>query len=354
MAEPQIPKKPDQLSSLQAFRGLAALGVVFYHAGLFSQRRMGMDFCGGFFHHGDLGVDFFFVLSGFIITMVHWDDLGRPERAPRYVWRRFFRIYPLLFLLTTFKLALGLVMKSDAESLDATRVTSAYLMLPMVDGTMPIITAAWTLCHEALFYAVFLVVLLLGRGVGVWLLGGWAALLLGVHGLGFELEGLPGFILDPHNIQFLLGVAVCLLLRQGSLSAGLIWGLLPVVALLCWTALPLIVEAHGKDQSMGVRFLLGIAFATLIAVVVSAERRQLWKKAPAWAVWLGEASYSIYLGHSIVMLGAVAFLSRWGKAGLLQAHLVSFGAMAGALTFCGLLWFFFERPMLKWSKNWCR
>lgn len=348
------PKKPEQLQSLQAFRGLAALAVVFYHAGLFSQRRLGQDFCGNFFQHGDMGVDFFFVLSGFIITLVHWDDVGRPERAPRYLWRRFFRIYPLLFLLTTFKLAAGLVMPMDKEGLDATRVISAYLLLPMMDGSMPVITAAWTLCHEALFYGVFLGVILLGRGVGRWLLTGWALALLLVHGAGLKLVGLPAFLLDAHNVQFLLGVAVCLALRRGSLSAGLIWAVVLVAGALVWAALPLMVEQNGKDQSMAVRLLLGVAFAGVIAVAVSAERRGLWKKTPAWAVWLGEASYSIYLGHSIVMLGAVSFLARWGRAGLAQAHGVSFAAMGGALLFCAMLWCFAERPLLRWSKGWCR
>jgi len=46
------------------------------------------------FQFGHAGVDLFFVISGFIILFVHYDDIGRPERLGRYVGRRLSRILP--------------------------------------------------------------------------------------------------------------------------------------------------------------------------------------------------------------------------------------------------------------------
>jgi len=92
------------LPSLQVLRAIAALAVVCYHACLFVERETGQVLFGGWYHLGELGVDFFFVLSGFIIAHVHGHELGLPNCAPRYLKRRFFRIYPLLFVLTSLRL----------------------------------------------------------------------------------------------------------------------------------------------------------------------------------------------------------------------------------------------------------
>ena len=51
--------KASYLSCLQVFRGIAALGIVVYHAGLFTERQAGQRLLGGCYHYGELGVDFF-------------------------------------------------------------------------------------------------------------------------------------------------------------------------------------------------------------------------------------------------------------------------------------------------------
>ena len=66
----------DRLVGIQAARGAAALLVVFYHAGrmLSLDQYVGNDPLRGLFRFGHAGVDFFFVLSGFIIYFVHHKD----------------------------------------------------------------------------------------------------------------------------------------------------------------------------------------------------------------------------------------------------------------------------------------
>ena len=260
------PKSP-HLASLQVFRGLAALGVVFYHAGLFSRRMFDAEFCGDIFRFGELGVDFFFVLSGFIIAMIHWKEAGQVDRAPRYLKRRFFRIYPLLFVVTTLKLGLTLVSSSGAGAdLNASRVVSSYLMIPPPDGAFPIVTAAWTLSHEALFYGFFLLVLLLSPWVGRLILASWAVLILGVHGAGMELEGMVGFVFDNHNIEFLIGVglSVWLTSKPPSLRALVGIGAGTVAAIVFGGSL--FEPETGHDQVLAVRLLVGLGEAGLFTL----------------------------------------------------------------------------------------
>ena len=60
------------------------------------------------FQFGHAGVDLFFVISGFIILFVHYDDIGRPERVGRYLGRRLSRIMPAYWVALTFTIVLSL------------------------------------------------------------------------------------------------------------------------------------------------------------------------------------------------------------------------------------------------------
>ena len=63
------------------------------------------------FQFGHAGVDLFFVISGFVILFVHWEDIGRPQRISRYAGRRLTRILPIYWV------ALALTIASRAASL---------------------------------------------------------------------------------------------------------------------------------------------------------------------------------------------------------------------------------------------
>ena len=62
-----------KLHLIQIFRGIAAMSVVIYHLGRSAEAYFHVKLLGDFFSFGYMGVDFFFVLSGFIITYVHLD-----------------------------------------------------------------------------------------------------------------------------------------------------------------------------------------------------------------------------------------------------------------------------------------
>src|SRR3984885_1419086 len=84
-----------RLEGVEAGRGVAALLVVLYHAALHVEGDVpGSAVLWGLPHFGHAGVDFFFVLSGFIISFVHRKDVGRPDRLGHYLERRFTRVFP--------------------------------------------------------------------------------------------------------------------------------------------------------------------------------------------------------------------------------------------------------------------
>ena len=138
-----------KIESIQVFRGLAALAVIFYHVQLIGRQRLGVSFGGQWFYEGRAGVDFFFVLSGFIMTYVDTDDVGHPGRVRDYATKRFIRIYPLLLVLTLAKLLAMLIWPTlvGEHELSLSLIVNSLFMLPQ--DRVPILPLAWTLSHRA-------------------------------------------------------------------------------------------------------------------------------------------------------------------------------------------------------------
>jgi len=90
-------KMSEQLTGVQAARGIAALLVVVHHCAgtLALPKYAGVAFAGGYFvPFGRAGVDFFFVLSGFIIAWIHSGDVGDRSQLGQYTAKRLARIFP--------------------------------------------------------------------------------------------------------------------------------------------------------------------------------------------------------------------------------------------------------------------
>src|SRR6478752_6232297 len=140
--------EPRTINSLQVGRGLAALAVVCHHSQIAAH-----DFGGTsvpLLSYGYLGVDFFFVLSGFIIFH---STVGRGKTVADYAVARFRRIYLPYWPVG---IAIGLLYTAFPHLSAADREWSwlpTITLLPLTSGTA--LSVAWTLKHGILFYLVF-------------------------------------------------------------------------------------------------------------------------------------------------------------------------------------------------------
>ena len=130
----------NRLAGIEAGRGIAAIGVVLCHVALILTKTYDAHTFVGVFEFGRVGVDFFFVLSGFIIAYAHRKDLGCPAQLRHYLMRRFIRVMP------TYWIALALTLTLGGYALSAFDMASAALLLPSSHGS-PVIVA-WTLQYR--------------------------------------------------------------------------------------------------------------------------------------------------------------------------------------------------------------
>ena len=278
-----------RFDSLQCFRGIAALGVLLFHSSAATNARIQPipDWVMSLCSLGNLGVDFFFVLSGFIILTSHLNDAKTPGSARTYLTKRLVRIFPpYLPVSIALLVSLWLLPPDWTQRFDGPRpefsLLSSLLLVP--DYRPPALSIAWTLIFEMVFYFVFLLFFISNR-VFVLAVVSWSA------AIAFWIPNgnpLLDTVFDARNLEFILGMATACIARAAMpRSAG--WILLAAGVLGIWLSM----FAFPTSNPM----ILGAVFSAIVLGGVLLERQgQI--RTPAFLVTLGDASYAIYLTHN--------------------------------------------------------
>lgn len=295
--------KSGKLNGVEALRGIAAMLVVARHATFILATHFPAPF-GSFWEFGRAGVDFFFVLSGFIITYVHLSDIGHPRTFPSFWVKRLLRIYPVYWIITAL-FGLLLFLSPTPGRLEQNFAHIVFSALLMPETADPILEVGWTLRHELLFYTLFSV-MLLQRQFGIALLAAWGLGIL--WNMGFQLwsgapyfGGLAGQILfRGFNIQFFFGIAVALVVRSGAVWRPSMLAILGSVGFIATG----MYESYGQPvmHEWPIRNLAYAASAMLALYGVATLDKTSPIRVPALALRLGAASYTIYLIHVPVLI----------------------------------------------------
>lgn len=290
------------LNTVQAGRTAAAIAVAANHLSI----GMGKPQYGGdavfevFTRFGNLGVDFFFVLSGFIILHAHEKDIGHPERVARYVRKRIIRLYPIYFLYSS--IFVGLVLLGVGEVVlpsFAVDWVSIVSLVRFSDTAAPI-RVAWTLFHEVAFYAAFAVIVVWPR-IGLTLFAIWMAVCFVELDYPTEDSRTPwATYTAAWNLNFALGMIAY------KVHKTLQYGRLLMVG---GAALSGIAVAMAYPGWPFYQLLFAIGTGLLLSGLATRERLgQL--TVPFWAALAGNASYTIYLTHSHIQGVALKIYNR--------------------------------------------
>ena len=214
-------ERAPRLPRVQALRALAALLVVGFHLATRSVDMLHRRFVGGVFDVSAIGVDIFFVLSGFIIFSVHRADIGKPAEARPYVIKRFIRVYPIYWLVTAIALAVYLTGYGDSYKRNPLVILKSLVLYPQPPGKFPVLNVGWTLTYEILFYALFLLWIWWPRkwALAVWVVWLIPNVVLAVGHAAGSISLVPQGVFDSYliadrNLEFLLGCLAAWLLYR--------------------------------------------------------------------------------------------------------------------------------------------
>ena len=339
-----------RLAALEMARGAAALLVVLYHATavLHLPKYLGAPPLNGFFYFGNVGVDFFFALSGYILFHVHGHEVGKPGAVRRFLWKRWLRVFPpywaaTLLVIPAYALFPGF---GKGDELAPGRLFSSFSLLPLPQA--PVLPVAWSLVFEVLFYVLFALALK-GRAVAAMVLGGWIV----TPALGMWLgnpAAYPGFYIGTaHHWQFLLGSAACVCAQQkGLVERPTAWVVLGATILLLTAIGRNSFGFHPPDPLF--HLMVGIGAAIALCGLGS-DRSTVEGSGRRFMTGLGSASYSIYLIHYAVLSLAAKLLGPWIAAGKLPASFWLLLLSAAGVVGGGLFHRWVENPFLAWGRR---
>lgn len=327
MTTPRGRPGPDRLAELDLLRFLAAMAVVAFHylvafASVWGERPSGLFAAvAPLAGLGILGVELFFMISGFVILMTAWGrGIGGFARS------RFVRLYPAYWLSVAAIAALyGL---TDARALNPRLSPGEYAvnltMLQRAFGVTDANGVYWSLWVELRFYLLMASLVLIGvtlRRCLVFMALWLAAAALAAAVTDPALASLLDLVVMPRYAPyFVAGMALYLIHRFGSsvtpwlfVAAG--------YALALRSALERVrgrVELAGK-AAMPVEDWMVVAAITVIFALMAAVALGVlsWLRAPALTT-LGGLTYPLYLFHSptaVLLIPALRdFLPPWATA----------------------------------------
>jgi len=279
--------------NLQALRAYAATLVLFHHSQRF-YTDMGGSF--GWFESigrwGFTGVDIFFVLSGYVIARSISPRNGSVIRPADFLFRRFGRIY--LGYWPFFFIALVIASLFYPQFLADKKIfASGFLLTPST--AYSVVSPAWSLTYELYFYALTALMLALPARFRNPILLLWlGAAIVKLLATDYAQFASLDFFFSPFVFEFLAGI---LLFRLG-MKIQKNWVLVLSVILL-----PMFVTlgvVHEHIAGIGRVLSWGNAAVCLMVIALILEQKRI-LIADRFSVALGDASYTFYLSHTILL-----------------------------------------------------
>ena len=340
----------NKIVNIQALRGLAVLLVIAVHlAGYEEKFGHGYTILPKWFAIGGSGVDIFFVISGFVMVTITRGRFQQTGSIRRFIYHRLMRIYPAYWFYSLIMLAFFLMQQRQGDNSRMVDITASFLLLPQ--NQWPLLVVGWTLIHEVYFYLVFSLLLAFHERWLLPLMILWGGATITGSLLLFPNENPTiQLITNPLTLEFIAGGLVARFHYSGKAFAGRPF----LIMALAWWLLGYgicVKLGLAPESSHWLRVLIfGIPAAISVYALVAMEKNSRWQL-PIWLVLIGDASYSVYLSHTLVF---AAIWRIWGEFGVTGpwANGLAIVTMFVSSLVIGMVSFqLIERSLLKFTRR---
>lgn len=341
----------NRLLNIQALRGFAVLCVVFVHLATIETKYGGIQtILPHFLEFGMIGVDLFFVISGFIMLVTTRGKFQNISSASRFLYHRFFRIYPTYWVYTTIVLVIYIIHPSIVNSTQGNQVDilASYLLYPSY--VLPLVMVGWTLIHEVYFYILFALILFfvsekyLLLAVTLW------GILITLLNLNIDSQNpLFNLVTHPLTLEFIAGVFIgrFYFTFQNNFSLGFVL----LVLLLGIGATYYLYDIQTLTFDMIIQngwlriLFLGLPSVTFVVFMLYLEQKSI--VMPPFLILLGDTSYSIYLSH-ILTLNAIGHIWQKVNHDSIYDNLIALPMILIATIIVGFLSYtWIEKPLFR-------
>lgn len=322
------------INSIQYMRAIAAIMVVLHHSAWKGAQYSSDPL--HWFHVGPIGVDLFFIISGYI--MCH--TINRKSTTfKNFMFARVKRIIPLYWFLSLISLVVYLVFPEKINSSGGdTNVIYSFMLFPSEDKFL--IQNGWTLSYEFYFYFIFAFCLGIISRYKFLLPIASISILCSVNFLFKPDKHIVDFLTSPLLLEFAFGMLAFLLFRGYRISTRVGISLLII-------SLTLLVLINNYDPDFSRVVLGGIPALLFFISMLSFEKFFMMHVPNIYSILfkeIGNSSYSLYLVHPFFLV--------LGSVGLGQLGLSEFGYSFVTLLFIGsivtghLCYLYIEKPLL--------
>ncbi len=337
-----------KLNSIQILRAIAVIMVLIFHTISTERKYSNFEWLSFFEPIGLYGVDLFFVLSGFIITHISLkklqDKYNKYQLIKEFLIHRILRIYPVYWIFSIIILAIYIARPEMVNSSSTTQpdILGSFLLTAPKDSLL--LAVGWTLSFELYFYLVFGLVYALGKKSLPFLWFAWA-FLVSFFNLLFPESIINHHLLhiaaSPLVFEFICGSIVGYWAHSNPKNYKIA---LPSLAISI--VYMIIIQKYNAElpEDWSRSLLMAIPCALLVLANINLESHFKWPKP---LILIGNASYSIYLSHVLVLSATGRILEKILPAFSPWAHFIWIITSIGLAIIFGILnYLFIEKPLL--------
>lgn len=338
----------NRIEPLDWLRGFLACSIMIYHYMFWTVGSV--EYSSALGKLGIYGVSAFFILSGLSLAIVYHSAMNRPEDIISYIMKRFFRIIPLMGLVTTY-----VIVSDKVTDFSFVKIITNYTAtFGFIDPTGYMMTGGWSIGNEMVYYLFFpLFIYFYHKSTTLGNMVTLLTVIVEILYLTFSLSSgnsladqWPEYI-NPFNNLFFFAIGIAIFFNYATIKIKTSYlYLIIVISILVFCFYP--ISGDAINLVTGVNRLILSMICVVVVLALYKLTIQIKKHFSSNLLnHLGIISYSVYLIHPIMYFEVKKLLHAFSIDNLLVVFLAS---VVFTLIMSSIIYKYYENPLIRAGK----